>query len=133
MKNIDEYIEAYFEGTLSESGEKRLKAFLSSKAGQAPEYDEIRAVTGYFAMGARDRQETPRGIWRRYAAVAAALILVAGVGMQRKGRENVCVAFVGNHKVADKQLVINDMEKTLADLVCAGPDVEQELSEFFKR
>ena len=51
MKTIDEIIDGYFEGTLSEHEETLLKAFLVSPEGQGPEYDEVRAVMGYFATG----------------------------------------------------------------------------------
>lgn len=51
MRQINEYIDRYFEGTLSEAEELRLRAFLASPEGQAPEYDEVRAVMGYFAVG----------------------------------------------------------------------------------
>ena len=50
-KTIDELIEGYFEGTLSDSEETKLKVFLASDEGQDPEYDEVRAVMGYFAAG----------------------------------------------------------------------------------
>ena len=48
---MNEYIKRYFDGTLSEAEELRLKDFLSSPEGQAPEYSEARAVMGYFAVG----------------------------------------------------------------------------------
>ncbi len=51
MNKISEYIDKYFEGTLSEAEELKLKAFLASPEGQASEYDEARAVMGYFAVG----------------------------------------------------------------------------------
>ncbi|MBQ8061009.1 MAG: hypothetical protein IJ205_03580 [Bacteroidales bacterium] len=51
MERIDEMIERYFEATLSEEEETALKAFLVSPEGQAPEYDDVRAVMGYFAAG----------------------------------------------------------------------------------
>ena len=44
MKTIDEIIDGYFEATLSEEEETALKAFLASPEGQAPEYDDVRAV-----------------------------------------------------------------------------------------
>lgn len=47
---MNEYIKRYFDGTLSEAEELRLKDFLSSPEGQAPEYSEARAVMGYFAV-----------------------------------------------------------------------------------
>lgn len=51
MRQMNEYIKRYFDGTLSEAEELRLKDFLSSPEGQAPEYSEARAVMGYFAVG----------------------------------------------------------------------------------
>ena len=48
MRQMNEYIKRYFDGTLSEAEELRLKDFLSSPEGQAPEYSEARAVMGYF-------------------------------------------------------------------------------------
>ena len=51
MECITELIERYFEAALSREDETALKAFLASEEGQAPEYDEVRAVMGYFAAG----------------------------------------------------------------------------------
>ena len=51
MECITELIERYFEAALSREEETALKAFLASEEGQAPEYDEVRAVMGYFAAG----------------------------------------------------------------------------------
>lgn len=52
MKNrIDRLIEAYFEGTISPWQEQRLKVFLASDEGAAKEYDDVRAVMGFFSVG----------------------------------------------------------------------------------
>lgn len=131
MKNIDKYVDAYFEGTLSDAQEKRLKAFLCSREGRSPEYDEIRAVMGYFAMGSVRRRTSP--VWPVIGTVAAALLLFVGVGLLHQGSGNVCVAYVGGVKVSDREAVIRDMEHTLSDLISDGPDVENELSEFFAK
>ena len=71
MERIDEIVERYFEAMLSEEEETALKAFLASPEGQAPEYDEVRAVMGYFAVGRVVRQagqpvrslNLPKGRW----------------------------------------------------------------------
>ncbi len=42
MNRINEYIDRFFEGTLSEAEELKLKAFLTSPEGLASEYDEAR-------------------------------------------------------------------------------------------
>ena len=51
MNKVNELIEGYFEGTLSQDEETALKVFLASEEGKGPEYDEVRAVMGYFAAG----------------------------------------------------------------------------------
>ncbi|MFR8804343.1 MAG: hypothetical protein ACLVGR_07685 [Anaerovoracaceae bacterium] len=83
MRQINEYIDRYFEGTLSEAEELRLRAFLASPEGQAPEYDEVRAVMGYFAVGKSlsrkktneySRKRSRRAVWLRVAAAASRIL-----------------------------------------------------------
>ena len=142
MNRINEYIDRYFEGTLSEAEELRLKAFLTSPEGQASEYDEARAVMGYFAVGKslsqRDAKEYSRKGIRRHgsawlrvavAAVCAGIFITIGVNVYNK--ENVCVSYVGGQKVTDKEVVMNDVDGILADLFSGGTDVEEQLNEIF--
>ena len=142
MNKINEYIDRYFEGTLSEAEELRLKAFLTSPEGQASEYDEVRAVMGYFAVGkSLSRKEADeysrKGIrwhgsaWLRVAvaAVCAGIFITIGVNVYNK--ENVCVSYVGGQKVTDKEVVMNDVDGILADLFSGGTDVEEQLNEIF--
>ena len=51
MEKINEIIDRYFEGTLSNEEEARLKVFLASPEGQSSKYDEVRAVMGFFSVG----------------------------------------------------------------------------------
>ena len=142
MNKINEYIDRYFEGTLSEAEELRLKAFLSSPEGQASEYDEARAVMGYFAIGKSlsrkeadeySRKGTSRhgSAWLRVAvaAVCAGIFITIGVNVYNK--ENVCVSYVGGQKVTDKEVVMNDVDGILADLFSGGTDVDEQLNEIF--
>ncbi len=142
MNRINEYIDRYFEGTLSEAEELRLKAFLTSPEGQASEYDEARAVMGYFAVGKslsqRDAKEYSRKGIRRHgsawlrvavAAVCAGIFITIGVNVYNK--ENVCVSYVGGQKVTDKEVVMNDVDGILADLFSGGTDVDEQLNEIF--
>ena len=144
MKSIDELIEGYFEGTLSQDEETALKVFLVSEEGQGPEYDEVHAVMGYFAAGRsveilrsrtlsqNDRKHAPV-IWRRIAAVAASLAIIVTLGVSLYNRNNVCVSFVGGQKITDKEVVMNDVDNILADLLSDRTDMEELLNEFFDR
>lgn len=139
MRQINEYIDRYFEGTLSEAEELRLRAFLASPEGQAPEYDEARAVMGYFAVGKSlsrkktneySRKRSRRAVWLRVAAaVCSGIFITLGVSVYNK--ENVCVAYVGGQKVTDREVVMNDVDCILADLFSGGTDVDEQLNEIF--
>ena len=142
MNKISEYIDRYFEGTLSDAEELKLKAFLTSPEGQASEYDEARAVMGYFAVGkSLSRKEADEyslkgtsrhgSAWLRVAvaAVCAGIFITIGVNVYNK--ENVCVSYVGGQKVTDKEVVMNDVDGILADLFSGGTDVDEQLNEIF--
>ena len=133
---------------LSEEEETALKAFLASPEGQAPEYDEVRAVMGYFAVGRVVRQagqpvrslNLPKGRWfdrlairpwGRLAAIAASLAIIITLGVNIYNKTNVCVSFVDGHKVTDKEVVMNDVDNILADLLSDRTDMEDQLSDFF--
>ena len=148
MKNYNEYIERYFEGQLSEDEELEFKQFLASPEGQSPEYDEARAVMGFFSVGCSvyqpegktDAKESPvrrsvspsgRSVWTRALAVAASVALLVTIGLNIYTNSNVCVKFVGGQKITDKELVMNDVDNVLADLLSDGTDVDQQLNEIF--
>ena len=135
MERIDEIIERYFEATLSEEEETALKAFLVSPEGQAPEYDEVRAVMGYFATGRVVRQANQRRLsirpWMKVAAVAACMALIFTLGVNLYNKDNVCVSFVGGQKVTDKEIVMNDVDNILSDLLADRVDMEEQLVNIF--
>lgn len=144
MKKIDEYVSRYFEGTLSEAEELRLKDFLASPEGQAKEYDEVRAVMGYFAVGkALSGKETGEysrkkslrrvSLWLGTAVAAAFVGIFIALGVNVYNRENICVSYVGGQRVTDKEVVMNDVDGILADLLTGGTDVGEQLNEFFGR
>lgn len=138
MKRIDTYIEKYFDGTLSEAEERRLKAFLASRKGQASEYDEVRAVMGFFSVGrAVSRKESKKYsrnrmalCWIVAAAAACAAIFIT-VGVNVSNEENVCVAYFGGRKITDREVIMNDVDKTLAGLFSGESDVDEQLKEIF--
>ena len=148
MERIDEMIERYFEATLPEEEEAALKAFLTSPEGQAPEFDEVRAVMGYFAAGRAVRRDHlpknrslslskgSKGRWfdkpfNRIFAVAASLAIIVTLGVNIYNKTNICVSFVDGKKVTDKEVVMNDVDNILADLLSDRTGVEEQLNEFF--
>lgn len=139
MKRISEYIDGYFEGTLTEREEAVLKAFLASPDGQAQEYDEVRAVMGYFSAGRKlgEGREAVRrrrrAFWSRTVAAAAGLALVVSLGVVTYRKENICVSFVDGKKVTDREVVMNDVDNILADLLSGREGMEEQLNYIFGR
>ncbi len=138
MKKIDELIEGYFEGTLSQNEETALKVFLASEEGQGPEYDEVRAVMGYFAAGrsveilrSHPLPQNDRKVWRRILAIAASLAIIITLGINIFNQNNVCVSFVGGKKITDREVVMNDVDNILADLLSDRVDMEEQLESIF--
>ena len=138
MKKIDELIEGYFEGTLSQDEETALKVFLASEEGQGPEYDEVRAVMGYFAAGrsveilrSRPLPQNDRKMWRRIRAIAASMAIIITLGINIFNQNNICVSFVGGKKITDREVVMNDVDNILADLLSDRVDMEEQLESIF--
>ena len=138
MKKIDELVDGYFEGTLSEDEEAALKIFLASEEGQGPEYDEVRAVMGYFAVGrsveilrSRPLPQNDRKVWRRILAIAASMAIIITLGINIFNQNNVCVSFVGGKKITDREVVMNDVDNILADLLSDRVDMEEQLESIF--
>ena len=142
MNRIDEYVSRYFDGTLSETEERKLKAFLSSPKGQGTEYDEVRAVMGFYAVGkslsrkagkeySRSASGRNGSLWLKTAVAAACAGIFIALGVNAYKKENICVSYVGGQKVTDKEVVMNDVDGILADLLSGGTDVDEQLNEFF--
>lgn len=133
MKDYKEYANRYFEGTLSESEEQELKDFLASPEGSADkEYDELRTVMGFFATGrGLAKGKKTYSIYSRIAVVAACLVTLIGIGLGIYNRNNICVTFYKGAKITDKEVVMNDVESTLAELMSSDTGVYDQLSDFF--
>ncbi len=143
MKSVNELIEGYFEGSLSQDEETALKVFLASEEDQGPEYDEVRAVMGYFAAGravifgntkaitSRRSLRLREIVWRRIAAIAASLAIIITLGVSLYNKTNVCVSYVSGQKITDKEVVMNDVDNILADLLSDRTDMEEQLTGIF--
>ncbi len=126
-----------FEGLLTEDEELELKSFLAST--EDPDFDEVKAVAGYFAMGkalskgrpAATARPLARGASFRWAAAfaAACLVLVAAIGLYH--RQNNCYILAYGEKSTDVQLVFEDMSATLEGIFGESEDVGEELFDLF--
>lgn len=135
MKDKQYYIDLtdrWFDALLSPGEERELKAFLAGT--EDPDFDEIKAVMGYFVTGkalASRRPSSRPG--RRLAwtavAVAASVALVVAVGL--RPRQNECYILAHGEKTTDPRRVLESMSSTLSGLFSTGEDVEAQLSDLF--
>ncbi len=108
----------YFEATLSPREERRLKAFLATT--RDPDFDDAKAVVGYFAAGraAAGRIVRPASWrWIPVTAISAAAAIAVIVGVH-----------IGKEKQIPGNEALASMENTLASIFSSGTDVETELS-----
>lgn len=128
--------ERRFEGLLTEAEELELKSFLAST--EDPDFDEVKAVASFFAVGkglaegrpAATARPLARGAGFRWAvALAACLVLVLAIGLYH--RQNDCYVLAYGEKSTDEQLVFDDMSATLEGIFGESEDVGEELSDLF--
>ena len=109
----------YFDATLSRRQERRLMRFLSTT--EDPDFDEVKAVSGYFAAGRSANGAAVRSIdfrpWVYASVVAASLAVVVGVSL-----------IVENARRVRYVESLASMESTLTSIFSSGADVESELS-----
>lgn len=123
--------DAYFEAETSEEEEAALRRFLATEASAGREFDALRAVMGYAAVGRRiDRRARRRrtvGFRIRIAAVAAALAAVVVRALPWLLRTDGNVAYIGGVKYTDDAVVaaqisglMEDMGETAAEMSVAA-------------
>ena len=139
MKNKSYYLdlaERWFDALLTEDEERELKAFLAGT--DDPDFDEVKAVAGFFATGKAvtaekasvDARRSPVSL-RFPIAIAASLALIAAIGLNNHRQDNYYIIAYGE-KTTDLDLVIESMESTLTSLFVTAPDIEEELEKLLK-
>ena len=109
---------AYFEAALSDSEERRLKAFLAST--DDPEFDEVKAIAGFFAAGKTvygNHGPSATGVsrfWR--VAVAASIVVIFSISYM-------------SH--AKRMRDLSTMESTLTAFFSSGTKVENTIANLF--
>ena len=136
-KNKEYYLDLadrWFDALLTGDEERELKAFLVST--DDPDFDEVKAVAGFFATGKVShkaelrRKRTRRFTWS-VAAVAASLTLFAVIGLNNHHQDS-CYILADGEKTTDPELALESMESTLSSLFGTAPDIEEELGRLLK-
>lgn len=124
--------ERYFEAETTLKEEARLKRFLATPEAAGSEFDELRAVMGYFAVGRKQQRITRRtaaprmALYARVAAAAILLLIALPWGYRQliqSQEKNICVAYVGGKQLTDANEVMALMHQTLQGMSVDEPDL----------
>lgn len=131
----------YLDAETTEGEEAQLRAFAATT--EDPDFDELRAVMGFVAVGRRMEQEATaetrnasiRPYWR-IAGVAASLLLVVGLAAfwPKALKEPDCVAYVNGREVTNPDQVMELMLQTMYDLTAdlSQDPIEVQMREMFE-
>lgn len=123
--------ERFFEAGTSEEEERELRRFIAS--GQAgSEFNDVRAVMGLAAVGARRyNRRRRRTVFLSAAAVVVAVVMTA-VSLAADGGDS-CVAYINGTKHTDEAIVMAQMHSTMDEMAQQAQElsVERQMDDFF--
>ena len=124
--------ERYFEGLTTKEEERLLRQFLTTEMAQTEDFEELRAVMGFLAMGKAERKQKQIPLWRspkvmRWSAVACFLLL-ASIGVYHLMPRTTYVAYVDGRRTTDKMEVLAQMHGVMADINADTPTSTMEAS-----
>lgn len=124
-EQLDALIQRYFDAATSFEEEEMLRRAVAHRT--EPRFNEIRAVLGFFVAKRRLRHSNRMAVWKRAAAVAAAVALIATAGfnlMQGNAESGTCYAMVGGTRIDDESQVLSLMQSGLGDIGDAAMEAD---------
>lgn len=128
--------ERFFEAGTSEEEERELRRFIASGLAGS-EFNDVRAVMGLAAVGARRYNRRRRRtvfLSAAAAAVAAAVVAVVmtAVSLAADGGDS-CVAYINGTKHTDEAIVMAQMHSTMDEMAQQAQElsVERQMDDFF--
>lgn len=122
-------ITKYFAAEITAEEELLLKRFLASNEASDEEFNEVKAVMGFCLVGKAHYQPTKKvsiifsNQFKIIAAACAFFILFSSVSVWIIDRkENVCIAYINGKKCTNSALVMQEVERSLADVELPDSD-----------
>ena len=134
-------VERYFNAETTLEEEKALRRFLATSEAQSEEFEEIRAVMSYLAVGKKQYKSVQkRSSWRLgnssywWAAAVVALLFMLPWNDWLPKQEDVCIAYVGGNELQNTEQVMQLMRKSVQQVYAeeSRNDVELQLKDMFK-
>lgn len=122
--------ERFFEAGTSEEEERELRRFIASGLAGS-EFNDVRAVMGLAAVGARRYNRRRRRTVFLSAAAVVAVVMTA-VSLAADGG-NSCVAYINGTKHTDEAIVMAQMHSTMDEMAQQAQElsVERQMDDFF--
>lgn len=122
--------ERFFEAGTSEEEERELRRFIASGLAGS-EFNDVRAVMGLAAVGARRYNRRRRRTVFLSAAAAAAVVMTT-VSLAADGGDS-CVAYINGTKHTDEAIVMAQMHSTMDEMAQQAQElsVERQMDNFF--
>ena len=116
----------YLDAETTHEEEEWLLRFVCSPAGADAEWDGLRAVLSFTAMGrqaATRPAQRRRPRWKAAAVAAVCVGLAVGAGFlwqqlrpTMAETEDICIAYVGGERITDDEEVMNLMRESLSEM-----------------
>lgn len=121
--------ERFFEAGTSEEEERELRRFITSGLAGS-EFNDVRAVMGLAAVGARRYNRRRRRTVFLSAAVVA--VVMTAVSLAADGGDS-CVAYINGTKHTDEAIVMAQMHSTMDEMAQQAQElsVERQMDNFF--
>lgn len=123
--------ERFFEADTSEEEERELRRFIASGLAGS-EFNDVRAVMGLAAVGARRyNRRRRRTVFLSTAAAVVAMVITA-VSLAADGGDS-CVAYINGTKHTDEAIVMAQMHSTMDEMAQQAQElsVERQMDDFF--
>lgn len=122
--------ERFFEADTSEEEERELRRFITSGLAGS-EFNDVRAVMGLAAVGARRYNRRRRRTVFLSAAAVVAVVMTA-VSLAADGGDS-CVAYINGTKHTDEAIVMAQMHSTMDEMAQQAQElsVERQMDDFF--
>ena len=122
--------ERFFEAGTSEEEERELRRFITSGLAGS-EFNDVRAVMGLAAVGARRYHRRRRRTVFLAAAAAVVAVVMTAVSLAADG--DSCVAYINGTKHTDEAIVMAQMHSTMDEMAQQAQElsVERQMDDFF--
>lgn len=123
--------ERFFEAGTSEEEERDLRRFITSGLAGS-EFNDVRAVMGLAAVGARRYNRRRRRTVFLSAAAAVVAVVITAVSLAADGGDS-CVAYINGTKHTDEAIVMAQMHSTMDEMAQQAQElsVERQMDDFF--